>query len=136
VNFSTFSNAILVMQSVADLFRCSSPCLQSIPETRIPNDEEEQSLYAHHDPGGAGDRTKSVCKIWYSLENTPVLDSRGLTITVTVIEFGVERQESLLGTLLIPPHATVRLADTYASSLGLTDKEIEERVTFLVKTEA
>jgi hypothetical protein len=105
--------------------------VQNIPSARIPNNEEEQPTYPNHAPRSCRDTSQSIRAIWsvYRLYVWPKGSSANFhtlsrrkrqnavvtVLTKSITEFGKEKSEELS---------------------GLSDKEIEEKVTGLVKSSA
>src|SRR6266536_4012828 len=94
-------------ESSADLH----PTTQILPRTRLPNNEEEQPKYPNHAARSSWDTTESLCEIWsvhcwtFTLLGSTIGKGKCADI---ITEFGQEKSESLA---------------------GLSDKEIEEKVT-------
>ena len=102
-----------------------------IPHESLPYDEEKQPTYSDSVARGIGYRTPTICTIRYG-----VLDmSSRQRITDGNADHGTEKQESLSGTAVDLEQSAI-IQSLLMPLSGLTDKEIEDKVTGLVKPAA
>ena len=93
---------------------------QILPHESLPDNEEEQPSHSHHDPRGAGNHAQDIRSIRYGTTITRAQfpmqlgEDHGAELTL-MTDFGNEKAQSLE---------------------GLTDKQVEEAVTGMVKSEA
>lgn len=107
---------------------------QVLPHTSLPDHEEEQPLDPHPAAGGPGHPPQSLCEIW-SVPSKKLAGKPAIRFLLTsATAFGKEKSESLEGTLWQSNWQSNWLEREANHQLaGLSDKQIEEAVTKLVK---